>query len=231
VGEIRSYSSLGGCHPTNIQRCRATSRCGRLRFIATTVTRPMAVIPCMKRPSSLQRKCFRQCCVRGLYRGIVSPCSRSIASICAPLCPLHSRHERQRFARSVVPPRAIGRICSILSRLPEICSSLRQYPHRWPASYGQSGHKMPDNNRDGTLAFKAGTNKSSSGQDSGCVEEEPLRLGVQRPRFRSGQNRCTAPAILQCPLKSTADGGNRYSNDCLPYQLPQYHQAHHDLPS
>jgi hypothetical protein len=57
--------SLGGCSPMAAQRRRICTMRGRFISSASTVARPMTVLPRMLPPSSLQRKCRFQLCCRG----------------------------------------------------------------------------------------------------------------------------------------------------------------------
>lgn len=66
VAQLRSRSSSGGCQPARTQRLRAATSIGRFSCRATIVARPLGVRPSIREPSTLQPKCSRQGCVRGL---------------------------------------------------------------------------------------------------------------------------------------------------------------------
>jgi hypothetical protein len=71
---------------------------------ATTVTLPVEVIPIISVPSSLQAKCCRHSCRRGLYRATVSPVCGSTPALRACLWPLQAEQARHRFSSAVAPP-------------------------------------------------------------------------------------------------------------------------------
>jgi hypothetical protein len=126
VHYLRFGSIAGGCQPTAHQRRRAATISVWFIRNATTVARPIAVVPSIFVPSRLQTKWSCQCCCRGWNRGTDFCVSGSMVRIVFVLNSLHVRHARQTLSKVVSPRRDAGMMWSYVSGIPLTASLVRQ---------------------------------------------------------------------------------------------------------
>lgn len=104
---------LGGCSPMAIRACRRLVNGRRFSFKASTVARPMAVLPMIKVNVSSQIKCSSQLIVRRLNKEESCNETGSINAVLSDLIILHPRQAKAKLKKSLEPFLESGRICSM----------------------------------------------------------------------------------------------------------------------
>ena len=123
----------GGCTPNAIIKRRKLTTTSRFKSKLFTVACPVAVMPMIRRKSSLHRKWSLHISRRGWNSGTRFLLSGSIAVVFVYFLPLQPRQASARLSGSSVPPKALGTICSIDEGSWLRSRRLRQYSQYPPA--------------------------------------------------------------------------------------------------